>query len=134
MIQIATVTGVPAPGEAVVSVVRQSACGHDCETCAGCGAQGGSLTVRAVTEIPVAVGDRVEIYSGNSRVLGIAALVYLAPVALFLAGYLLSGALPETMRYRCGGMAFLLGMLGAVALDRLARRRGGVVFRILRKV
>ena len=79
MTQIATVTAVPRPGVAVVSVARQTACGHDCEHCAGCGAQGGTVTVQARTEIAVSPGDQVELFSGK-QVLGIAALVYLAPV------------------------------------------------------
>ena len=36
MTQIATVTAVPAPGVALVSVARQTACGHDCEICRFC--------------------------------------------------------------------------------------------------
>ena len=57
MTQIATVTAVPAPGVALVSVARQTACGHDCENCPGCGVQGTSITVRARTELPVEPGD-----------------------------------------------------------------------------
>ena len=83
MTQIGTVTAVPEPGAAVVQVARQSACAHDCGECAGCGGKPGSFTVRAETEIPVSIGDKVELCSGG-EILGIAALVYLAPLALFL--------------------------------------------------
>ena len=72
------------------------------------------MVIRASTAIPVAVGDRVEVYS-SGRVLGVAALVYLGPVALFLLGYLLPAALPEGARYACGGLGFLLGLAGAAA-------------------
>lgn len=134
MTQIGTVTSVPEPNTAVVRVVRQSACAHDCAGCAGCGAMPGSLSVRARTELDLSPGDRVELYSDN-RVLGIAALVYLGPAALFLAGYLLPAGLAEAARYACGGLGFALGLLGAAAWDRRLRRRGGAVrYQVARKL
>ncbi len=133
MTQIATVTEVTGPGAALVTVARQTACGHDCEKCAGCGAQAGSVTVRASSEIPLSVGDRVELYSG-SRVLAIAALVYLVPVALFLLGYLIPAGLREGLRYFCGGLGFLLGLGVAVPYDRHTRRSGAVTYRVVRKL
>lgn len=90
MTQIATVTAVPESGVALVTVARQTACGHDCEKCVGCGAQAGAVTVRALCPLEVSPGDRVELYSGR-RVLAVAALVYLLPVALFPAGVPLGG-------------------------------------------
>ena len=38
MTQTATVTAVAGPGLVQVTVARQSACSHDCGSCAGCGA------------------------------------------------------------------------------------------------
>ena len=132
MTQIATVTAVPGPGQVEVSVRRQTACGHDCENCAGCGTGSAvQLVVRAETEVPLETGDRVEIYSDN-RLLGIAALVYLGPVVLFLLGYLLPPALPEGARYLCGGLGFALGLAGAVLCDRGMKR--SVSYRVTRKL
>ena len=111
MTQIATVTALPGPGTAEVTVARQTACGHDCESCAGCGTRSAEVVIRASTAIPVAVGDRVEVYS-SGRVLGVAALVYLGPVALFLLGYLLLGG------------AVLVGVLKALR-ERLREIDGG---------
>ena len=37
MTQIATVEKILRGGRAEISVPRKSACGHDCEECAGCG-------------------------------------------------------------------------------------------------
>lgn len=134
MTQIATVTAIPKPfaGQVEVSVTRRTACGHDCESCAGCGAgTNPTLVVRAETELPLETGDRVEIYSDN-RLLGAAALVYLGPVALFLLGYLLPAALPEGVRYVCGGFGFALGLALAVLYGRGMKR--GVRYRVTRKL
>ena len=133
MTQIATVTEVTGPGTVRVTVARQTACGHDCGKCAGCGAQAGSVTVTASRDMPLREGDRVEIYSGG-RVLGIAALVYLLPVALFLACYLLFPGLGEGQRYAVGGCGFALGLAVAAGYDRRARREGRVTYRVTRKL
>ena len=133
MTQIATVERILDSGHAEISVPRKSACGHDCEGCAGCGTRGAEVVIRASTAIPVAVGDRVEVYS-SGRVLGVAALVYLGPVALFLLGYLLPAALPEGARYACGGLGFLLGLAGAAACDRRVRRGRTISYQITRKL
>ena len=108
MTQIGTVTALPGgDGQVELTVRRQSACGHDCAGCGGCAGQ--ELVIHARTDIPLALGDRVEVYSGG-RVLGIAALVYLGPVALFLLGYLLSAGAAEAARYLWGGAGFALGL------------------------
>ena len=133
MTQIATVTAIPAPGTAVVTVARQTACGHDCARCAGCGAQAGSITVRASAPLPLEVGDRVELYS-DSRVLAVAALGYLGPAALFLLGYLLSAGLGELWRYAWGGAGFVLGLGAAVVCDRRLRRKNALRYQVLRKL
>lgn len=134
MTQTATVTALPGgDGKVELTIARRSACGHDCDGCGGCGGKAASLVVRAASDIPVAIGDRVEVYS-DSRVLGFAALVYLGPVALFLLGYLLPASLPEGWRYLCGGAGFLLGLAGAVACDRLLRRGRGLAYRVIRKL
>lgn len=133
MTQIGTVTAVPEPGTAVVQVVRQSACAHNCAGCAGCGAMAGSLSVRARTALELSPGDRVELYS-DGRVLGIAALVYLGPVALFLLGYLLSAGAAEAARYLWGGAGFVLGLAGAAVCDRRLKKRRAVTYRVTRKL
>ena len=133
MKQIATVTRMISSGIAEVTVARESACGHDCENCGGCGTMGGSISVRARTEISLVPGDKVEIYSDN-RVLGFAALVYLLPLVLFFAGYLLFPSLREELRYLCGGVGFCLGIAAAVLCDRAVRRKNAVSYEIIRKI
>lgn len=135
MTQTATVTALPASAGGLVelTIARQTACGHSCENCGGCGVSAPRLVIHASSDIPLALGDRVEVSSDN-RVLGVAALVYTLPVVLFLLGYLLPAALPEGARYLCGGLGFLLGILGAVACDRRMRRGAGIAYRVIRKL
>ena len=135
MTQTATVADLAGPGLVWVTVARQSACSHDCGSCAGCGAMPGAITVRARTELDLAPGDLVELYSRSGQILPIAALVYLAPVALFLAGYLLPLDLSGMGRGLLGGAGFAAGLALAVLADRRLRRRGNAVaYQVVRKL
>ena len=134
MTQTATVAAVQGPGVVRVTVARQSAFSHDCSTCAGCGAVPGSITVLAKTDLDLTPGDLVELYSRSSRILPIAALVYLGPVILFLMGYLLPQGVSEAGRGLLGGIGFVLGLALAVLADRRLRRNGGAGYRVVRKL
>ena len=120
-------------GQVELTIARQTACGHSCDGCGGCAGRDRELVIYAGSDVPVSLGDRVEVWSDN-RVLGFAALVYGLPVVLFLLGCLLPGSLPEPWRYACGGAGFVLGLLTAVACDRLVKKRRGVSYRIVRKL
>ena len=135
MTQTATVTALPVVpgGQVELTIVRQTACGHSCDGCGRCAGKAQKLVIPAGSDIPVALGDQVEVYSDN-RVLGAAALVYGLPVVLFLLGYLLPGFLPEPWRYACGGAGFLLGLAAAVLCDRWTKGRAAVTYRIVRKL
>ena len=99
MTQIATVKRKLEPGFVEISVPRKSACGHDCEECAGCGMTGAAIQARASDPIGVETGDKVVVQSETKKLLGVAALVYLLPVIGFLLGYFLSAGLAEGTRY-----------------------------------
>ncbi|MEY8386299.1 SoxR reducing system RseC family protein [Oscillospiraceae bacterium 38-13] len=134
MTQIATVERILDSGHAEISVPRKSACGHDCEECAGCGVTGAAVHARAANPIGAVPGQKVVVESSTRKMLRIVALVYLIPVALFFAGYL--GALVLTAsvaaQYTAALAGFALGILGAVAYDRRLRARGGLSFTIVR--
>ena len=51
------------------TVVRQTACGHSCDGCGRCAGRSPDLVIQAESGVPVALGDRVEVYSDN-KVLG----------------------------------------------------------------
>jgi len=92
MTQQATVTRLLSGNRAEIRVDRQSACGHDCSTCKGCGMEGKPILVPADNPAGARPGDRVVVESDTKKFLGVAALTYLAPLALLFLGYgLLSG-------------------------------------------
>ena len=133
MTQIATVEQLLPGDYAVISVPRKSACGHDCEECAGCGVTGAAVRARAANPIGARPGQKVVVQSDSQKMLGIVALVYLIPAALFLLGYL--GAMllvSPSAAAAVGGAGFLAGIGIAVAYDRRLRRQGGLRFTIVR--
>ncbi|MBR1689629.1 MAG: SoxR reducing system RseC family protein [Oscillibacter sp.] len=134
MTQIATVERILDSQHAEISVPRKSACGHDCEECAGCGVTGAAVRARAVNTVGAEPGQKVVVESSTRNMLGIVALVYLIPVVLFLAGYLIALALGGSVgvQYGTAAAGFFLGIVPAILYDRRLRARGGLSFTIVR--
>lgn len=124
MTQLATVEQRLEGDRVRIAVARQSACGHNCESCAGCGAVG--HVVRAIAHDPLGVspGDRVLVYSDDKPVLQAAALVYLMPILTFFLSYGLSARLDSLLLCAlitlCGTA---LGVVPALLLDRRSQIR-----------
>ena len=134
MTQIATVERIIDADHAEISVPRKSACGHDCEECAGCGVTGAAVHARALNPIGARPGQKVVVQSDTNKMLRIVALVYLTPVLLFLAGYFITMAVTSSaaIQYLAAGTGFAAGILLAVFYDRRLRPRGGLSFQIVR--
>nr|WP_325294924.1 SoxR reducing system RseC family protein [uncultured Oscillibacter sp.] len=134
MTQIATVERILDSGHAEISVPRKSACGHDCEECAGCGVTGTAVHAKALNPIGALPGQKVVVESSTKKMLRIVALVYLIPVALFFLGYLAAMAVTASVavQYTAAAAGFILGILGAISYDRRLRARGGLSFTIVR--
>ena len=133
MTQIATVERLLDRDYAVISVPRKSACGHDCEECAGCGVTGTAVEARAANPIGAEPGQKVVVQSDTQKMLGIVAMVYLIPVVLFLACYLGTMLLVSPSAAGiAGGVGFAAGIGIAVLYDRRLRRQGGLRFTIMR--
>ena len=132
MTQIATVEKILPGGFVEISVPRKSACGHDCEECAGCGMTGAAIHARAKDPVGVRPGQKVVVESATRKILGVVALVYLLPVVGFLLGYFLSEGLAESWRYAIAIGAAALSFLASVAYDRKARREESLTYTILR--
>ena len=134
MTQIATVERIIDTDHAEISVPRKSACGHDCEECAGCGVSGAAVHAKAANPIGALPGQKVVVESSTQKMLGIVAFVYLIPVALFLAGYLLAALVTVSVavQYTIAIAAFLVGIGFAVLYDRRLKARGGISFTIVK--
>ena len=134
MTQIATVERILDADHAEISVPRKSACGHDCEECAGCGVSGAAVKARAANPIGVRPGQKVVGESSTKKMLRIVALVYLIPVVLFLAGYVITSLLTASVgvQYGVAVAGFVLGIVFAILYDRRLRAQGGLAFTITR--
>jgi len=133
MTQVATVEKVMANGMAEISVPRKSACGHDCEECAGCGVTGSAVHAFAHNPIGAQKGDKVVVESSSKKLYKVMLVVYMLPLLLFLLGYLCSaGVGSESVRYAIAIAAFCLGIVPSVAYDRRLRKDGGLTFTITR--
>lgn len=133
MTQVATVEKIIDATRAQIAVPRKSACGHDCEECAGCGVSGTVVRTVARNLVGAEVGDKVIVQSSTKKTLWIAMLVYLFPLLLFLVGYFATGAIPsENLRYVIAAAGFLIGVLAAVRYDRHVRKNGELAFEIIR--
>ena len=132
MTHIATVEEILAGGYARISVPRKTACGHDCEECAGCGMTGASIFAMARNPVDAQPGQKVVVESSPSKLLGVVALVYILPVILFLVGYFATEGLAEGMRYTIAIVAAALSMIPCVWYDRRARKSGALTYEILR--
>lgn len=134
MTQIATVERIIDADHAVISVPRKSACGHDCEECAGCGVSGAAVRAKAVNSVGARPGQKVVVQSDTKKMLRIVALVYLIPVVLFILGYVVTAFLTSTVaiQYAVAIAGFAAGIAAAIAYDRKLRARGGLSFTIVR--
>ena len=137
MKQTAQVTRIVAPGYVEVKVRRTSACAsaHNCGSCDHCSFMENAPEIKVVAEDPygAGVGDTVTVESASARVLGAAALLYIVPLVLFFLGYFVGGSLgwSEAGAIALGGGGFLLGLLGAFALDRRMKKRDNVTFKVV---
>ena len=124
MTQIATVEKILPGGFVEISVPRKSACGHDCEECAGCGMTGAAIHARAKDPVGVRPGQKVVVESATRKILGVVALVYLLPVVGFLLGYFLSAGL-ELLLYSVS-LAFCWGSCVRLLWTGITGRAGGL--------
>jgi len=105
-------------GTAEVICVRESACSGDCHKCSGCGAQKETMIITANNPIAAKAGDMVVIESATGPVLKAAAMLYILPVVLFLAGYLLGEHL-----FRLGPLFGVNGIVAGLVLVKLYDRQ-----------
>ena len=134
MTQTATVRRLMPQNRVELSILRQSACGHDCSKCgAGCSMMT-PQEVLVVADDPVGVrpGDTVTVESSTGRMMQAAAVVYAVPLVLFFALYLIldaagAGGTASTLGAVAG---FTAGILCAVWYSRREKKRRKIRFTV----
>ena len=135
MTQIATIVKQLPDERAEIVVARQSACAHDCSECSGCGGTPQPIYTQAINLIGAQPGDKVVVESSTGQVLGAAYLVYFLPFLLFFLGYFLTaGRVPVGLDYAIGAVFFALSFLLIRQVDKKLKEKGGVEFRVVRKL
>lgn len=138
MTQTARVKKILSSDVAEVAVKRVSACAHDCSKCSSGGCQimdHPDLTVRAYNAPDARVGDVVLVESSSKQILGMAAVVYLLPFALFFLGYALAWMVGagETLSLMAGFVCFAASFLISIALNKHLQN-SSVQFQITRVI
>ncbi len=135
MTQIATIVKQLSEDKVEIVVARQSACAHDCSECSGCGVTPQPIYTQAISQIDAQPGDKVVVESSTRQVLGAAYMVYFLPFILFFLGYFLTvGRVPGGADYAIGAVLFGLSFLLIKKVDTKLREKGGVEFRVVRKL
>ena len=128
MQQMVKVLSCAPDGSAQVACLRQSACSGDCHKCSGCGAVEQTMIFTARNPIGAKPGETVTVESATGPVLKAAAVLYMLPLVLFIAGYLVG------MQWNLGGLigclAFALSIGLIIAYDRLVMQKKNTVYTI----
>lgn len=131
MEQLVRVRKINEDGTAQVVHIRESACSGDCHKCSGCGAVKQAMLIDAYNPIGAQPGDMVQIRSETGPVLMGAMVLYIVPLVLFVAGYLLGDAW-WGMGPLMGALSFALGLGIAALYDRLVAKKQKTVYTIVR--
>ena len=117
-------------GTALVLHTRQSACSGDCHKCSGCGAVQQKMLLVAQNPIHAQPGQMVVIRSNSGPVLAAATILYMLPLVLFFAGYLISWYYFDTGGL-VGCLCFISGLAIAALYDRLVLRKKDTTYTII---
>ena len=136
MTQDATVIRIIDRNTAEVEVKRATACAGDCDKCAahhGCSEMAVyDKNIRVVVRNPVyaKVGDLVEISTETKGLLGFMMLLYMLPLAAFLAGYIVTAmmGMPENVSILTSSALFLLS--GGIVILNTRRKKSSIDFEI----
>ena len=124
MQQTATVMKLLPGNKAELQVHRQTACGHDCTKCGGCGEiVSKPIKLIADNSIGAEVGDAVRVTGSSSQVLGLAAIVYMVPVVLFFVMYAVAYGLSLPIPELWGGGGFFGGLFLAKKVNDIQKHK-----------
>ena len=129
MQQMVKVLSCPTDDTALVACIRQSACSGDCHKCSGCGAVEQTMVFTARNPVGAKPGDLVTVESATGPVLKAAAVLYMLPLVLFIAGYLVG--MQWQLGALIGGLAFALSIAIIVVYDRRVMQKRNTVYTII---
>lgn len=135
MIQKAVVKKILSGDYAEIEVQRQSACGHDCSHCGGCGAPQERIQAVAKNAVDAKVGDIVTIEGENKEIMRMAAIVYTLPLILFFVFFVIASlcGLGEGASGGLGCLGLVVGIAIAVGYNKKVKKNGGTPFIIIKK-
>lgn len=115
---------------ALVIMDGSGECTDACEGCRGC-SKGRGKEIEAVAKNPAGAkaGDRVYVYCRDTKLLGIAALLYILPVALFFLGYFIPVP-TENLRILMAFAGLLVGMAICIFVNNVLKKRNNVMLKI----
>lgn len=119
---------------ALVEVRRESACGHDCASCKGCGDGAKLSTVIACNDIGAGIYDDVIINASTGKILKGAMYVYIIPLILFFIGYFIFGNFSGTLGTVFGILGFIIGIIYAIIYSKKIEKSGEINFNIINKL
>ena len=123
MEQIVLVKRVLEDGFAEVIPVEDTGCTGDCKSCGGCQSNHHAKVIRAQNPVDAKPGDYVTLQAKSAALLKVAAALYVLPLALFVAGYLLGEHLWQRgIPVSLGGLLLGFGLIRL--LDRYMTRKG----------
>ncbi|MDO5547260.1 MAG: SoxR reducing system RseC family protein [Eubacteriales bacterium] len=97
-----------------LQIQRQTACGHDCSKCGGCGEMyTAPIFIEVKNSIHAEVGDLVKIEGSSKNVLGLAAIIYVIPFVLFFLFYAVAATMGSSIPGVFAVLGLALGILGA---------------------
>lgn len=124
MQQFAVVKKLLADNKAELQIQRQTACGHDCSNCGGCGEiVSKPICITADNTIGAQIGEVVRIEGSTKKVLGLAAVVYVVPFVLFFALYAIAANVPLPLPGVWACVGFVIGIIAAkVVNDKISKQ------------
>ena len=136
MTQDAIVTKIVDRNKAEVEIKRGTACGGNCESCAGHGCSGTAvyqkkIRIVASNKVYAKVGDHVVISSETKSIMGALLFLYVLPLVALLAGYMITAMLGASE-----GVSILSSMLCffvtvAIIIFYTRRKKKEITFEII---
>ncbi len=131
MTQDAVVTKVLKNGMAEVAVSRGTACGSNCGNCESCVFQS-EIKAFAKNTVNAKPGEKVVIESLSSRIYGAIILVYIVPIVMLVAGFLVAAAfdLSEGICILIAFVLFAITVELVVIYQRASKKKNPIKFEI----